>query len=248
MPFLFFSASKGKLLTYVLPCFAPLSILLAAGLERYFASGRARAFRIAVGLAAVLLALLLLLLAASQTGALGAPAYGSGEHAKVTAMAALLFVSLACAVIALRSNQPRTRLVAFTGAAVAFFLPLDIALPQRSMEVFAPSTAIAHYATTPADALLVSDASLAGAVSWELKRKDVYVVNPGEMDYGLSYPEASDRKLVGTKLAELIAANRGRRDILILCEPGTEKDIDSQLPPSTQRSTDGRVRVLRVPR
>jgi len=248
MPFLFFSASKGKLLTYVLPCFAPLSILLAVGLERYWASGRTRAFRIATGLVAALLALLLILLAASQAGALGDPAYGAGEHAKLAAVAALLCVSLACTIVAFRSRRPATRLGALTGAAVAFFLPLDIALPQRSIDVFAPSTAIAHYATTPADTVLVSDASLAGAVSWELKRKDVYVVNPGEMDYGLSYPEASDRKLVGMKLAELIAANRGVRDILILCEPGTEKEIDSQLPPSTQRSQDGRVRVLRIPR
>jgi 4-amino-4-deoxy-L-arabinose transferase len=248
MPFLFFSASKGKLLTYVLPCFAPLSILLAAGLERYLASGRARAFRIAAGLAAAVLALLLVLLAASQRGAFGAPAYGVGEHAKLAAMAALLVVSLVCAVIAFRSKEPRARLVAFTGAAIAFFLPLDIVLPQRAVDVFAPSTAIAHYAATPADTLLVSDASLAGAVAWELKRSDVYVLNPGEMNYGLSYPEATHRKLVGTKLAELIAANRGAHDILILCEPDTEKEIDPQVPPSAQRFSDGRVRVLRIPR
>jgi len=248
MPFLFFSASKGKLLTYVLPCFAPLSILVAAGLERYLASGRSRAFRIATGLSAAVLALLLVLLAAAQKGAFGAPAFGAGEREKLAAMVALLVVSLACAIMAFRSNRPRTRLIAFTGAATAFFLPLDIALPQRAVDAFAPSTAIAHYATTPMDTLLVSDASLAGAVAWELKRSDVYVVNPGEMNYGLSYPEANHRKLVGTRLAELIAANRGAHDILILCEPDTEKQIDSQLPPSTQRSEDGRVRVLRIPR
>ena len=248
MPFLFFSASKGKLLTYVLPCFAPLSILVAAGLERYLASGRSRAFRIATGLSAAVLALLLVLLAAAQKGAFGAPAFGAGEREKLAAMVALLVVSLACAIMAFRSNRPRTRLIAFTGAATAFFLPLDIALPQRAVDAFAPSTAIAHYATTPMDTLLVSDASLAGAVAWELKRSDVYVVNPGEMNYGLSYPEANHRKLVGTRLAELIAANRGAHDILILCEPDTEKQIDSQLPPSTQRSQDGRVRVLRIPR
>ena len=248
MPLLFFSASKGKLLTYVLPCFAPLSILLAAGLERYFASGRTRAFRIAAGRAAALLALLLVLLAASQAGAFGAPAYGPDEHAKLATMAALLGAAFACAVIAMRSTGARTGLVAFTGTATAFFLPLDVALPQRAIDGFAPSTAIAHYVSTPADTVLVSDASLAGAVAWELNRQDVHVVNPGEMSYGLSYPEARRRKLDGATFADLIAANRGVHDVLVLCEPDTEKEIDSQLPPSTQRSRDGRVRVLRIPR
>ena len=248
MPLLFFSASKGKLLTYVLPCFAPLSIVLAAGLERYFASGRTRAFRIAATLAAVLLALLLALLAASQAGAFGAPAYGADEHTKLAMMAALLAAALACALMAARSVRARTALIAFTGSAVAFFLPLDVALPQRAIEGFAPATAIAHYAATPADTVLVSDASLAGAVAWELNRQDVYVVNPGEMSYGLSYPEARHRKLDGATFAALVASNRGAHDVLVLCEPDTEKDIDSQLPPSTQRSQDGRVRVLRIPR
>jgi hypothetical protein len=81
-----------------------------------------------------------------------------------------------------------------------------------------------------------------------LDRQDVYVVNPGEMSYGLSYPEARHRKLVGSMLGDLIASNRGVHDVLVLCEPDTEKEIDSQMPSSTQRSQDGRVRVLRIPR
>ncbi len=195
-----------------------------------------------------LLALLLALLAASQAGAFGVPAYGPGEHAKLITMAALLAAAFVCAMIAVRGAGARAGLVAFTGAAVAFFLPLDVALPQRAIDGFAPSTAIAHYASTPADTVLVSDASLAGAVAWQLDRQDVYVLNPGEMSYGLSYPEARHRKLDAATFADLIAENRGVHDVLVLCEPDTEKEIDPRLPPSTQRSQDGRVRVLLIPR
>jgi 4-amino-4-deoxy-L-arabinose transferase len=246
-PLLFFSASKGKLLTYVLPCFAPLSILLAAGLERYFAAGHRRAFRIAAGLVAAVFALLLALLAASQSGAFGAAAYGADERLKLAVMAGLLIAGAACGAIAFFSARPVARLAAMTGAGVAFFLPLDVALPQRALDSVAPSTAVAHYAATPRDTVLVSDDWLFGAVSWVLKRDDIYVVSAGEIEYGMSYPESRHRKLVGTMLADLIAANRGRHDVLLLCDASTEAEIAPQLPPSTRRSQDGHVRVLRVP-
>ena len=96
--------------------------------------------------------------------------------------------------------------------------------------------------------MLVSDDWLFGAVSWVLKRDDVYVVSAGEIEYGMSYPENRHRKLVGTMLADLIAANRGQHDVLVLCAASTEQAIEPQLPPATERSQAGRVRVLRIPR
>ena len=43
-PFLFFSLSRGKLGTYILPCYPPLVILMIVGLVNYLESGRMRAF------------------------------------------------------------------------------------------------------------------------------------------------------------------------------------------------------------
>jgi len=248
MPLLFFSLAKGKLLTYVLPCFAPLSILLAAGLERYFAAGRQRAFRVAAGVVTAAFAILLALLGAAQAGAFGAAAYGANEHVQLAVMAALLVAGAGCGTIAFLGKRPEVRLAAMAGAGMAFFLPLDAALPQRALDAVAPSTAVALYAATPRDTVLVSDDWLFGAVSWVLERDDVYVVTSGEIEYGLSYPESRHRKLVGTMFADLIAANRDRHDVLVLCDPSTEHAIETQLPPTTQRSQDGRVRVLRIPR
>jgi len=248
VPLLFFSLAKGKLLTYVLPCFAPLSILLAAGLERYFAAGGRRAFRVAAGVLVAVFALLLALLAAAQAGAFGAAAYSADEHAKLGVMAAFLTAGAVCGAIAFFGARPAARLAAITGAGAAFFLPLDLALPQRTLDAVAPSTAVAHYTATPRDTVLVSDDWLFGAVSWVLKRDDVYVVSAGEIEYGMSYPENRHRKLVGTMLADLIAANRGQHDVLVLCAASTEQAIEPQLPPATERSQAGRVRVLRIPR
>jgi len=46
LPFLLLSVSSGKLGTYILPCFAPLAILIGAGLGKYLAGGSQKAFTI----------------------------------------------------------------------------------------------------------------------------------------------------------------------------------------------------------
>ena len=59
-PFLFLSASSGKLPTYILPCFPPLAIMISAGLFRYFEErpdGKGKLFNVplmALGAAAVI--------------------------------------------------------------------------------------------------------------------------------------------------------------------------------------------------
>ena len=42
--FLFFSASKGKLGTYIMPCFPPLAVFITTGLKKYLEGGKKRAF------------------------------------------------------------------------------------------------------------------------------------------------------------------------------------------------------------
>lgn len=246
LPFLFFSASKGKLATYLLPCFAPLSILLAAGLERYLAAGYMRAWRFAAGIVALAFVAVLALLLAAQSGALGAVPFGAGEGGRLALLVVALIVGVAGGIAALAARESRVRIGGIAVAGVALLAPLHFALPRQALDNFAPSAAVARYAGGT-NAVIVSDAPLVGTAAWVLKRTDIYVASPGEIEYGLTYPEAKERLLDGPKFGALLAANRGRRDVLLVCVPSTEEDLKAWLPSNAQRAQHGNVIVWRVP-
>jgi 4-amino-4-deoxy-L-arabinose transferase len=248
MPFVFFSISKGKLLTYVLPCFAPLSILLAAGLERYFVKGGRRWFRAAAVCTATLFAALLVGLLVAQRGVRGSPLYSAAELPQLTALGAILAVGAASAAFACFSGRVRLRLGAIAVAGAASILPLHFVLPQRVVEQVAPAVAVARYASAAPDTVVVADSSLFGTAAWVLARDDIYVVSPGEISYGLSYPEARHRNLDARMLEELVAASAGRADILLIVEHDTARDIAPHLPANVSRAEYGSVVLFRIPR
>ena len=247
LPFLFFSASSGKLATYMLPCFAPLSILLAAGLEQYLAAGYARAWRVAGGLVAFAFLAVLMLLVAAQNGAFGAPPFGSGEYGRWATFFGALLCGAMGGTVALASRESSLgRIAGIAVAGAALLVPLHFALPRQALDNFAPGGAVARYAAST-DTVVVSDAPLFGTAAWVLKRADIYVASPGEIEYGLSYPEAKHRLLDGPAFAALLAANRGRHDVVLVCVPSTEEELKALLPSSARREQQGNVIVWRVP-
>jgi 4-amino-4-deoxy-L-arabinose transferase len=246
LPFLFFSASSGKLATYVLPCFAPLSILLAAGIERYLAAGYTRAWRIAAAIVALAFVAVLALLLAAQNGALGAAPFGAGEGGRLAVFFGSLAVGAVGGIVALVSREARMRIGGVAVAGAALLVPLHFGLPRQALDNFAPAAAVARY-VAGTDAVVVSDAPLFGTAAWVLKRNDIYVASPGEIDYGLSYPEARQRLLDGPAFGALLEANRGRRDVVLVCVPSTEAELKAWLPSGAQREQQGNVIVWRVP-
>ena len=247
LPLLFFSLSTGKLATYLLPCFAPLSILLAVGLERYLAAGLARAWRIAAAVIALAFAMVLVLAVLAQAGAFGSVPYAADEGARLGVLLVSLVAGVCGGLVALASRRPRWRVTAVCVAGAALLVPLDLALPRHALDNLAPGRTVARYADATADTVLVSDAPLFGTVAWELKRDDVYMLSAGEIEYGLSYTEARRRLLDGPGFAALLEANRARRDVLVICEASTEEKLAPWLPDSVQRSQRGKVVFLRVP-
>jgi 4-amino-4-deoxy-L-arabinose transferase len=245
LPLFFLSLSRGKLLTYILPCFAPLAILIAVGLERYLDGGRARVLRAAALIIAAVFAALLALLAAAQANAFGTIPFEPAEHPKLAGFAALLVAGCGLGIYAAFASDSTARVAALAGTGVALFLPIEVMAPHVVLENVAPTMAVAHYAPSP-DAILVSDASLFGTVAWVFKRNDIYVLSVGEIAYGLSYPEAQHRRLDASGLAHLIKRSAGHRPVLIVCKSSTERDIERVLPARAERSHHGEVVLWRI--
>ncbi|HEY7673307.1 MAG TPA: phospholipid carrier-dependent glycosyltransferase [Gammaproteobacteria bacterium] len=247
LPLAFFSLAHGKLLTYILPCFPAFAILLAAGLEQHVSRSPQRVMRGATLALAGILALELAAILVAQAGGVGRPLYGASESLKATALCVLLGVGVCSSVVAFRSARSVTRLMALAIGGVAFILPLQVLLPERVLDVTAPTVAVARHAPS-AETVVVADASRFGTVAWTLKRDDIYVVSSGEIGYGLSYPEARFRELTGRMLAALIETAGARADILIVCKPATVAAIGAMLPARAMRFQDGSTVFVEIPR
>jgi 4-amino-4-deoxy-L-arabinose transferase len=245
MPFLFFSASKGKLLTYILPCFAPLSILLAIGLERYLGAGLRRAYSIGAALLGGLLLLALVLLAAAQRGAFDATLFADGETPRLFALLTCLAGALAAAILALAARAAVTRLVAIGAAGIALVLPLQLApLPQWLLDSKAPAGFLAADIAVDADTILISDAPLFGAVAWSFGRDDVYLLSEGEISYGLAYPESRHRSLDEARLDALVAAHAG--DVVMILRDSTAQRLPPALVGRAERRQRSDIVILRL--
>jgi len=107
---------------------------------------------------------------------------------------------------------------------------------------------VARYAEAAPDTVVIADSSLFGTAAWVLRRDDIYVVSPGEISYGLSYPEARHRNLDARMLEDLVAASAGRADVLLIVELDTARDLAPHLPANTSRAEHGAVVILRIPR
>jgi len=245
LPFLFFSASRGKLITYILPCFAPFSIVLAVGLERYLAAGRKGVFRAGTVVLIAVLALAVAGLVAAQSGAFGAPLFAANEQPRFFFAFTFVAIALVAAIVAFRARASATSLVAVGAVGLALFMPFQLALlPQYLLDSRAPSGFLADAVDVAPDTILISDAELVGAVSWSFKRSDVYLIGKNEFAYGLEYPEARQRSFDMAALGDFIEHNDGK--MVIVVRDTTVKNLPAALLTRAQRSQRGNVVILRL--
>jgi len=227
MPFLFFSASSGKLLPYLLPCLPPFAILMALGLRPKQGSPAAIvAPRATVALLVILLASIVFLLL-NASGVAGSPFFDNTETTRLTSLIGALAIGcLICATILIR--KPRATPIWIPAAAMlALYLTVPAIIPNSIRNSIMPAAFLTeHQALVDEDAIIISCGAFVSVAAWHFNRDDVYIYEgAGELSYGLSYPDAAGRFLDADSLANLTVKHAGDKGLAIFC-PGERAPAD----------------------
>ena len=243
---LFFSLSRGKLPTYLLPVLAALVPLLARTLLEAGRRGATGALRLN-GLCNLLLGLAGLVALLIYGGRLYAAGEGLTHGLALLAPLALLLAGLAALV------WPRRTLLA-PALALWVLLPLlSVALPNGLVDNKLPSSFIqaqlGHF--KHAGLLVSNDLGVAASLAWATHRDDVVLVGgPGELKYGFAREPDSGRLIEERDLAGWLAAHRDQGPVAILLRvdgPSDRQLLDS-LPEPGESIASERLVLLVYPR
>ena len=225
-PFLFLSASSGKLPTYILPCFPALAVMISAGLFRYFEErpdGKGKLFNVPLMVFGGGLALLLVAGIAAMClglpGKYGISVYQKDETWKLFVLFNIVVLTLFGLVAAFTEKKAARKLSYFVAAVMPAFIGFNFVVPQhfydaRSMDKFLEECRDEITSET----LVIAHGSNLHAVCYAYHRNDLYVIFPGELTYGLTCKEAEEKDRIRnqayTKVDKLLEANPGKKVVM----------------------------------
>lgn len=233
MPLVFFSIAKGKLLTYIMPCFAPMALLMAHyGHQK---SNKVKKtlkvngwINVLFGCAALLGVLFLL----APWGLMSSPIFNSDEKLKVLFSAVIFAGWGITGWFSINPTEGRWKLAALCPfmltLLVGFTIPSkvrDSKQPQSFVNALYDQFSTSSY-------ILANNSGVASAISWELQRSDIYFyAQRGELRYGLSYRDSTSRFVDENDFAEWLRVHRREGKVsLVLLLNSREKVSDLQFP------------------
>lgn len=242
MPLLFFSIAKGKLPTYILPCFAPLAILMA----RYACTVAEKALRINGGINIAFGVLgMLAALVVSPWGLAKHPVWTPVELYKVFCAVVAFLVWASVGWFTLKNPQ-RWWLAALCPAGLA--LLVGFAIPDRVVDSKQPQSLVdsVREPLQMSKFVLANNVGIASGLAWELQRNDIILYGPsGELKYGLDYPDAKGRFVSKDDIAHWLEAHRQQGPVSLVILLSKNDDLArAGLPKPDNLTIQGRLAYL----
>jgi len=247
MPLLFFSIAKGKLPTYILPCFAPLAILMARHAVLLAKNGAATLkvngwINMLFGLISVLLVLVVF----APWGISKHAVYSEHETHKIILACIAFGVWGIVGAITIFHSRSRWFLAAICPLGIALLVGAVIPdkvihskQPQAFIEAVRPQLDESRY-------LLTNNVGVGAAMAWETRRSDINLFsNKGELSYGVGYPDSQHRFISSESFSQWLADHRREGPVSLLLLVSRDKDVDDlNLPAADYRYSDGRLVLL----
>ncbi|MCP3964863.1 MAG: phospholipid carrier-dependent glycosyltransferase [Lentisphaerae bacterium] len=228
LPFIFFSASRGKLPTYVLPLFVPLAVLMARGIITYFREGKYEIFNWTVKILALLLGIAAVGFAVvqiiSDCGVFRGM-FSTAERWKwlLGGMAGILWIF--CLISAARAKDYHFKISWWLcGPLMAFFLSFYI-IPYRYLESKAQGLYLNQFKSmVKPDMIIVAHPNVMHAAAFIFKDSNIMLyTHGGELESGLKYPDARSRVISHKAFKALI--KKTRKDKIIFIMRGDRDEI-----------------------
>ena len=242
MPLLFFSIAKGKLPTYILPCFAPLAILMA----RYACTVAEKALRINGGINIAFGVLgMLAALVVSPWGLAKHPVWTPVELYKVFCAVVAFLVWASVGWFTLKNPQ-RWWLAALCPAGLA--LLVGFAIPDRVVDSKQPQSLVdsVREPLQMSKFVLATNVGIASGLAWELQRNDIILYGQsGELKYGLDYPDAKGRFVSKDDIAHWLETHRQQGPVSLVILLSKNDDLArAGLPKPDNLTIQGRLAYL----
>lgn len=249
LPLAFFSMSRGKLPTYIMPCLLPLALLMGHTLIDLINKGKTRSLRangvvnlvIGVGAMAALIYL-----------QIDNPLY-SNSHAEMFSLS-LSFIVLLGWILAnvLQVSRPLT-LWAMPALAIGLLVALlPAGMPEEITDTEMPDQFVLEHLDElqQTHALISNELGTASALSWRLRRPQVaFYDTEGELRYGLKYEDSAHRKVSLENIQPWLSEARkeGSVGVLMRVRSTSEHREEGQLPAGGKRYRKGPMLMIIYP-
>lgn len=246
LPLAFFSLSKGKLPTYILPCLLPLALLMASTLVDRLKQGQSRLFKVN---GVLNLAIGLLTLLAIVYLQLKKPVYVDEMNSLV-----LVFIVILAWVLAnlMQVVRPLSTWAAPAIGSLLLVAILPAALPHSVVYSKTPDQFVLEHLEELSQTkhLLSNDLGAASALAWRLQRPDVALYNTiGEVKYGLQYPDAATRRVDVDQVQQWMSEARKIGPVGVVMRVKGEDEVREAelLPKEGKRYERGSIIILIIP-
>lgn len=237
MPLIFFSIAKGKLPTYILPCMAPMALLMAAYAEDCVAALRSKVFKVNAALNGLFGLIGILALVILGSGLLPKVHLFTAQEWPKIVIGIIAFAGwLLFAVVSLRNNAKRWSWAA--ACPLLLCLLIGYAIPQQVTDSKLPQNfAQANMAELSHSRYVLTDSvGVAAGLAWELKRSDVLMFNQkGEVSYGLDYADARSHFISDADFPQWLAQARKQGDVSLVLQLSRGESIDQQNLPKADK-------------